>query len=343
MIDDALQRLIGAHLGHRVHLSLPAQRVSGGFWAAIYSFQLDPVSGALAPMWSGKLILRVMPNRARGEYETIVQRAVAETGFPTPRVLLAGFDEQVGGAYMVMPFARGKPPLSGLKLGSMFELRRSLRRLPDRLAGVAVRLHAVDPRPIVDALQAAGLTVPSEGWRDRLDLIDRATRTPSTGFDALLRWFDAHRPVDPAPVLCHGDLHPFNLLVDDDGTTTVLDWTNAGPMPREFEVGFAAGLLRCAPIRVPRIAEPVVRRLEANLASRFIARYRESAPLDAALLEWFEALQYARCLAEVATARAGLSTVVHAQHPFETSAAAMAAELARLTGVTVELGPRSDV
>ena len=25
--------------------------------------------------------------------------------------------------------------------------------------------------------------------------------------------------------ICHGDLHPFNVLVDDRGQTTVLDWS----------------------------------------------------------------------------------------------------------------------
>ena len=38
-------------------------------------------------------------------------------------------------------------------------------------------------------------------------------------------------PVDGATVICHGDLHPFNLLVDERGAVIVIDWTAAACAP----------------------------------------------------------------------------------------------------------------
>jgi len=343
MISEALERMLTDHLGQRITLRSEPSPISGGFWAAIYGFEIAPAdrdSGPIRPEWSGRLVLRVMPNRERARHEIIVQRAVAEAGFPTPPVLHDGFDEALGGAFMIMPFATGRPPMAGLGPGSLLSVPRLLRRLPVQLAEVALKLHAIDPEPIGAALRKADLGAAGEGAESRLSMIAAAAGTDGGGFDQLLGWFDQRRPHDPPLVMCHGDLHPFNLLIDDSGRTTVLDWTNGELMPREFDVGFSAGLLRCAPIKVPAAAGPIVRRVTAWLARRFIATYERSAALNGERLAWFEALQHARCLAEVATARSGLSHIVDANHPFETSAAAMTVRLAEITGITVSLPRR---
>jgi len=342
MIAGALERILTDHLGAPITLRAEPSPISGGFWAAIYGFEIaDPPTGSdVAKEWSGRLVLRVMPNRERARHEIVVQRAVADAGFPTPRVLHDGDDDAVGGAFMIMPFAAGKPPMAGLGPGSLLSVPRLLRRLPVQLAEVAVQLHTLDPQPIGAALQRAGLGGRGDGAESRLQAIASAAATSSRGFDRLLTWFDERRPHDPPLVMCHGDLHPFNLMVDDDGHTTVLDWTNGELMPREFEVGFSAGFLRCAPIKVPGFARPVVRRLTAWMAQRFIDTYELSATLDPQRLAWFEALQHARCLAEVATARSGLTNIVDEKHPFETSADAMTFRLAELTGITISLPTR---
>jgi aminoglycoside phosphotransferase (APT) family kinase protein len=343
MIAGTLERVLTDHLDARVTLRADPSPISGGFWAAIYGFEIAGAEGAgrsIPPAWFGRLVLRVMPNRERAAHEIVYQRAVADAGFATPRVLHAGYDDELGGAFMIMPFAAGKPPMAGLGPGSLVSVPRLLRRLPVQLAEVAVQLHSIEPEAVRRALRDAGLGARSDGARSRLDAIEAAAGTDSRGFDQLLAWFAARRPPDPELVVCHGDLHPFNLLIDDDGHTMVLDWTNGELMPREFEVGFTAGLLHCAPIKVPAIARPAMRWLTAWLARRFVETYQRSAALDAASLAWFEALQHARCLAEVASARSGLTHVVDANHPFETSAEAMTVRLAELTGVAVTLPTR---
>ena len=88
--------------------------MQGGFWAELFSFSLsNPPAG-----WPAELVARLMPDPGSARKETIVQRAVAAAGFPTPCVRVAGGpDDGLGQAFMVMDRAAGKPALSGLDGG----------------------------------------------------------------------------------------------------------------------------------------------------------------------------------------------------------------------------------
>lgn len=314
--------------------------MSGGFWASLYSFEL-----ANAPDgWRGGLVLRVMPNADAAAKEIIVQTALARQGYNTPMVTMSGDDQTLGGAFMIMHRAEGRSPLGGLKIGrDLLGLRRTLAELPKLLARVAVDLHTVDPEPVAGALRAAGIVLPPLGDAHYRGLVIAAgAETAAVGFDRLDAWFSANQPSVDKPVVCHGDLHPFNILVAADGTVTVLDWTNANLCPAEFDVGFTTAFLRCAPIGVPSFVRPVTQRLMSRLAARFVAAYSVRRPVRREVMRWYEALQYARCLAEVAIARENPGGNIGSAHPFELSARDMTRELAAITGVTVVLPPRAD-
>lgn len=349
-IDDDLLRVIGAAAGRDVTYRTRPEQLTGGFWATIHGFELQPDVGAELDRFTGPLVLRVMPEGGAAAKETIVQTALGEAGFTTPRVLLSGDDAGLGGAFIVMTRAAGRSPMAGLSVGpSPMKLIRSLRSIPVLLGEAAAQLHAIDPVPVDAALRSAGIELSPLGDSSYRRDIGAAVHTASRGFADLVRWLDDHRPTVPRRVVCHGDLHPLNLLVDSAGddetvTVTVLDWTNANVCPPEFDVGFTTAFLRCAPISVPDPARPILRAVTNHLAKRFQRVYRHqpgSPQLDPARLQWYEALQYARCLAEVALGRAGSSDGVGADHPFEASARDMTRALARITGVTVELQERS--
>lgn len=325
--------MVSAHAGLPQAFATPPSRMAGGFWAAIYGFELDHPP---APM-SGPLVLRVMPNPDAAIRETIVQREVAEQGYPTPRVVLGGFDEGLGGAFMVMERAEGVPLLAGLKLGrALLRMPTTLRRLAQQLSTASLRLHDLDPQPVVDSLEAAGVDVASLGTEARLDEIRHAAATSSAGFDDLLRWLESRRPVSTPAVVCHGDIHPFNMLVADDGSFTVLDWTNGNICRREYDVGFTAALLHCAPLEVPRAATRAVHAITGSLARRFIDAYRKVAPINLDVVEWFETLQYGRCLTAVVTMPTD-DAIIGERHPFRLAASSMARQVCTITGVTIDI------
>ncbi len=345
-IDEELLRVIGDTAHTTVRFRSAPDPISGGYWAQIFGFEL---ADAPTP-WVGPLVARLMPSPQAAAKEIVVQATLAAGGFPTPDVLASGVDDGLGGAYMIMRRAVGRPPLTDLTMPrALPSLPRIMRELPDLLARVALQLHAVDPVPLRAALDDGGVILPAISELGHLRNIEAAAATQATtaatgsatGFADLLAWLDLHRPAENAPVICHGDLHPMNLLVTDDGAVTVLDWTNANISPREFDVGFTAALLRCAPIAVPRLVRPLLRRLTGGLADRFVARYDAGAAINRLTLRWFEAFQYTRCLAEVALGRTDTSSNIGPRHPFEIAAQAMIHELASITGITVALPPRT--
>ena len=195
--------------------------MQGGFWAELFSFSLvNPPGG-----WPAELVARLMPDPSTARKETIVQTAVAAAGFPTPFVRASGGpDCGLGLAFMVMDKAVGGPALSGLDgVPTPAALLRLLRQIPDLLAGSMARLHALDPGLVRgDLAQVRDVPVTAAG------LVEMLTRAAAqAGRQDLVRaarWLTEHPPAPAPDVICHGDLHPFNLL-DADGQVTVLDWS----------------------------------------------------------------------------------------------------------------------
>jgi aminoglycoside phosphotransferase (APT) family kinase protein len=148
---------------------------------------------------------------------------------------------------------------------------RLLRRIPDLLAGSMARLHALDPdvvRGQLEQVSEVPVTVPG--------LLSALARS-ATGFGradlaAAARWLTEHPPRPAPDVICHGDLHPFNLLADGD-RVSVLDWSNALLAPRAYDLGATSLMLSEPPLRVPGWQRPLVRMFGRVLARRFISGY----------------------------------------------------------------------
>ncbi len=335
-VGAAFAAMVSTTSGSPVTLSRAPRSLSGGYWARIWGVELD---GA-PPPFNRPMVLRVMPDRPAGLREAVVQRTIADTGFPTPRVLASGVAPGLGESYIVMEHVAGRTPIGGLRLGpELLGIPKLLRRLPAMLASTATALHAINPALLRAALTEAGIEPGASGHPFRPAIETAALECPSAGFDEFVRWLDKHAPNPGPDVICHGDLHPLNMLLDDHGGTSLLDWTTATIAPREMDIGLSAGLLRCAPMDVPKPLRPVIRRITDRLAESFITTSIRTAGttamVDRGAVDWWEALQHGRCLAELARGRLHPGGVVGPGHPFETSVDAMRRRLRQLTGVTI--------
>jgi aminoglycoside phosphotransferase (APT) family kinase protein len=326
--DRILEALRGAWPA--VELATEPRPLTGGYWATILHLRLTGIPDHVPD----DVVLRVVPVPEMGAKEIAVQAAVADAGAPTPTVYLTGpAGGPLGDAWAVMDLAAGDPLLAGLDgAAALRNLPGILARLPARLADTMSAVHHIDPAPVVQRARAVAPTVALTV--DELWLHLRAG-ADVTGRHDLVDALDtlAHQaPPQDDVVLCHGDLHPFNLLRDGD-RISVLDWTAALVAPPAYDVAFTRLLLRYPPLAAPPALRPIIDAGARVLARRFVRLYRNANPTaDLTELDWYTGLHATRVLIDLATWHATGDSRANT-HPWTLIAPGAATELTRITGI----------
>lgn len=302
------------------------ERLHGGFWAEIHAFELeDPPRGL-----EGELVLRLMPDAARAKRESAVHAVVSEAGYATPRIRAAG--DASGGfasgrAFIVMDRIAGGSIAGGLPLR---ERIAALPRVPSLLASALVELHALPAPMLRERLAARGLPAETIGVEALLAELERSIA--ALGAADLAHALDGLHKVrrrEADTVLCHGDMHAFNLILRGGRVAAVIDWTNARLAEPEFDVAYAALLLDQLPIDVPALVRPLVARAGHRAARRLVGEYRTRRALDGDKLAWYDALHALAGLVRVRLAGSGLpaTTPLADSHPWVRMVPANAARL----------------
>ena len=196
----------------------------------------------------GDLFVKLRPGRPN-EPGLNVPRALADRGIdvaiaPLPTrdgSLSAGLD---GGHLIAYPYVDGAAGgETGMTVGHWRALGSALRRIhdlapPEELAATMLtedftpvdlpgvraiddRLHEGPRHPAVDALAAL--------WLERRDDVDRVVRRIGELAAIAVTRSDER-------TICHADIHPWNVLVRDDGGIAIVDWDDAKLAPRERDL-----------------------------------------------------------------------------------------------------------
>ncbi len=308
-LDSVLHRLRRQFDCLGLRLDGPPKRLSGGFWAEMWilTFAAD---GGRPP---NRAVLRLAPDARHSAWETTIQAGVAAQGYPTPQIHASDTAHEGLRAWSVMAFAEGRPLLAGLKgMRALATLPRLATDLPDTLARAAADLHRLDPAPIeADLGGRAGIDAILDGYLDRtLALADAPLRRT-------VEWLAGNRPDERPTVVCHGDLHPFNVL-SDGHRHVVVDWTAAQITHPAYDLAFTQLLLSHPPLAAPGPLRPVIGAAGRRVANRFLATYRQIAPypIDSNTLNWYRQLQACRILVDIAEWRADATTDDHRGHPW---------------------------
>jgi aminoglycoside phosphotransferase (APT) family kinase protein len=237
---------------------------------------------------------------------------------------------------MVMDRVPGHPPLPEVSgPGALAGVGRAAIRLPDLLARTAAHLHTLDPAPLRRSL--AELEGGLVGVDDLLGLLEeRAASADRPDLVRAAACMPAKRPRPEREAICHGDLHPFNLLVNA-GQVTVIDWSLGLVADPAFDLAFTAMTMAMAPIAIPRPLRRPVRAAARRASRHFLRRYRHHAPdagpsLSADVLDWYTAVHCLRALVELGGWIHAGTADDRAGHPWLVMAPQMAVRLGAVVG-----------
>ncbi len=263
------------------------------------------------PKLSKSLVLRLFAepsNQVRARLESTVQNTLVSLGYPAAPALVVSRDaDEV--VFMVMELLPGKMCVEGFGeaglRGVSFQPVRLLPQLlrlfalPGMLAQTQLRLHALPTAPLRGALEAQAITADTLSIAGRLQSLERTlSGTELSSLQPLLGWLLSHRrPESETLVICHGDLHPFNVLVANRRVTGVIDWSQTTIAERAFDVGITKLAIATIPLN---IAAPLRRAANGILyafARRYCEEYRSRHALETAAIEYSEVLRCAERLA----------------------------------------------
>lgn len=306
---DFMRYLAGKFNRAGLAYSEPPVRISGGYDASIFGFALrDP-----PPELRGPLILRLNrpgTNLQRVKLEGIVHNWLAGQNFPVPAVQITELDVQpLGAPFMVMTRLAGMPLAHEINriLGGrsaiatargLLQVPSILRDITDAWVDVQLRLHALDPAPLLSTVAAEGLdtgVITFEGQLSSLAAI--VEQLALDGLKPATDWLVTHRPISTRQQsVCHSDFHPLNILGEHGKVTGVIDWGGVVVAPAEMDVGSAIASIANVPFDVPGVLKPVLRIVIGRVLRNYRSAYTARRPLDDDALRYFEVF---RCIAQM--------------------------------------------
>jgi aminoglycoside phosphotransferase (APT) family kinase protein len=251
--------------------------IASGWEHEMYAFDLE--HGPTGERHRDALVLRIYPGdyaEAKSEREFYGMRKLYEAGYPVPYV----YALEPAGASFSQP-AVIMERIDGRTLGPLMvdvpeANRRQLRTLACELLA---RLHRLDWRPFADD---PGNDQPP-GPFAFVDMYLTSEREvlqqySLTGFLPILEWLAARRG-DVActqPAVVHGDFHPQNILVRDDGSAVVIDWTGLHVSDARVDLGWLLMLSRS--------------HAGTERRDQWLDEYERVSGTRAQEVEWFETL-----------------------------------------------------
>jgi aminoglycoside phosphotransferase (APT) family kinase protein len=221
--------------------------ISYGWESDMYSFTVE--SGPAGAHQREDLILRIYSGddaQAKSAREYRGMGLLHRAGYPVPQVLvLEREDSPFGRPFVVMERIQGRQ-LWPVWFGSPGEKQKEFLTL---FCALFVQLHSLEWRPFAHVQhQPAGPHVAPHDMQDPYALVDRELgrmrphleRFPVAGFLPNIEWLMERRDLVPCerPSVVHWDYHPANILLRDDGSAVVVDWTQVDVSDARFDLAW---------------------------------------------------------------------------------------------------------
>ncbi len=205
------------------------RRLAGGSSREIWAFEacLSPREGERR---LDLVLRRDPPGRDEGgrDLEFRVVSAAHEAGIPVPRPHYCCTDPEVlGTSFYLMDRVDGEALPRRLLRDDRYE--RTRRALVPQLAGILVQIHRIDPdQPELAGLPGGDARPGASPARDEIERVAEGIRVmaaePHPVLELAVRWLRERVPERSRRTLVHGDYRVGNVLFDEDGVRSVLDW-----------------------------------------------------------------------------------------------------------------------
>lgn len=238
-LRERLRRACAAALPDRAKVEIEnLTEISSGWESEMYVYDL--VHGPDGGRRREGQVLRLYPGDSAEHVSEREYRGLGtlhRLGYPVPRVFHLERDRHVlGKPFVLMERIEGEPLM-----------RLWMQATPEQhgqflitFCSLLVRLHRLDWRPFV--------ADPTPYERDPYAIVDaelasrrRAlARLPVPGMEPVLDWLQDRRDSVPCPrpAPVHWDYHPDNLLIKEDGSAVVIDWTQVCVSDPRFDLAW---------------------------------------------------------------------------------------------------------
>jgi aminoglycoside phosphotransferase (APT) family kinase protein len=264
--------------------------VDNGWETHTYLFTLE--ANAFLPRGLKKpLVLRIYasPEGApRASHETAVQNYLKGLGYPVPRILLLEEDCSLFGApFLIIERALGETIVQYL---TFHPLR--IWPIAYQMAKVHSQLHMLPTKGFP--------TRRSSFLSSRLhEIMDLIREFALSGLMPGFEWLKANWLHEPEKLsIIHLDFHPFNLIRNNDGNLSVIDWPEADIGDFHADLGTTAVLFDCCPVEQSSLLDEMILPIGRTLLQMaYWYEYQRRMPVDERKLTYYKALAALRRLA----------------------------------------------
>jgi aminoglycoside phosphotransferase (APT) family kinase protein len=245
-MSDDIQDQLQAYCAHTFQARGEVQvsdltDVTAGWENEVYSFTIE--YGAAGERQREDLILRVYPGdnahvKSAREFHGMSQ--LHRVGYPVPQVLLLERENSpFGKPFVIMEKIKGQNLWSLLFHSPRGRERK--QRLLTLFCELFVQLHTLGWQPFVQNGTHHDMEDPYtfvnrqlSRWRSHLE------RFPKPDFVPIVEWLEARQDQVPCPKPSpiHWDFHPKNVLLRDDGSAVVIDWTQITVSDARFDLAW---------------------------------------------------------------------------------------------------------
>lgn len=294
-------------------------RLRGGNETFIYLFSLQHAPEHVA----GPLILRAYragyarPDQAR--FEATVQNAIAGLGYPAARVFFVCQETDVlGTPFIVMQRLPGSMVLEGIggpdasgqmrfqKPGRLLRSTGLLGEIPRICAEAQLRLHALNPQPLLDAIEQESLPRASVTVEGRLQAL--RTTIDDYELEALrhpFAWLAQNAPEPERLAICHSDIQPNNILMTEREITGIVDWSQVIVADPALDVGYTKVAIETVPLDMPSVLQWINRPVARIVSRGYLRRYTRRRRVRRSTIEYYEVLRALFVLAGIGARRRG--------------------------------------